>query len=221
MDVQATNNTPAAPSQSQTSQAVLGQDIQAFLTLLTTQLQNQDPLSPMDTNEYTNQLIGFSQVEQQILMNEKMEVMLEQDAGSLITQASEMVGRLVEVPGSIGELEEGRLIGFIYDMPQNSYSTQVNVYDSQNRLVFSAPGETNGGEHGFAWDGTDSAGGTQPPGLYRMQVIALDEFNEPITGIETSVISRVRGAQVDQGEIQLEIGNGLIPLDRVRTILDG
>ncbi|MCL6607228.1 MAG: flagellar hook assembly protein FlgD [Geminicoccaceae bacterium] len=157
----------------------LASNFETFLQLLTTQLKNQDPLSPMDTERFTSQLVQFSSVEQALKTNRRLEELVNLTRTSAASAALAMVGREVRVDGS-RMLVDGRGGVTIYELPQPAASVTVRIFDADGRLVHSAAGGTAAGANRFVWDGKLLDGSRAPTGLYRITVTALDGQRRPI-----------------------------------------
>jgi flagellar basal-body rod modification protein FlgD len=157
----------------------LASNFETFLQLLTTQLKNQDPLSPMDTERFTSQLVQFSSVEQALKTNRQLEQLVNLTRTSAASAALAMVGRAVRVDGS-RMLVDGRGGATIYELPQRAASVTVRIFDADGRLVHSAAGDTEAGANRFVWDGKLLDGGRAATGLYRIAVTALDGQGRPI-----------------------------------------
>ncbi|GAB4575664.1 MAG: flagellar hook capping FlgD N-terminal domain-containing protein [Rhodothalassiaceae bacterium] len=193
MEIGALANGTAAPA---TQRQGIAQDFDTFLTLLTTQLQNQDPLEPTDSNEFTRQLVAFAGVEQQIVANEKLENLAALTAFNQTLAAVGYLGKVATVPGDTGFHDGASGISFEYELPRTSSDTEIRILDEDGNTVFSGAGETKFGIHRFDWPGTDAAGNPFPAGNYRIDIRAEDENNsaiaadlfvrEPVTEVETS-----------------------------------
>jgi flagellar basal-body rod modification protein FlgD len=157
----------------------LASDFETFLKLLTTQLENQDPLSPMDTECFTSQLVQFSSVEQALKINRQLEQLVSLTRTSAASAALAMVGRAVRVDGS-RMLVDGQGGATIYELPQRAASVVVRIFDADGRLIHSAGGGTAAGANRFVWDGKLLDGGRAATGLYRIAVTALDGQGRPI-----------------------------------------
>lgn len=194
----------------------LAQDFDDFLVLLTTQLQNQDPLSPMESTEFTNQLVQFSQVEQQINMNQKLTQMLSLQLAGTANVALGYVGLDISYLGDLFYFNGADSREIRYAL--NSQATENKVYIKNAEtgdIVRTLDGELASGTHKIEWDGTDDNGDPVEPGNYRVSVEALDENNE---GIETSTVisGRVTGIESVNGVIQLLLeGDGIVPVSSV------
>ena len=191
----------------------LAEDFTQFLTLLTTQLQNQDPMNPMDSKEFTTQLVQFSQVEQSINTNQKLDDLVSLQLGSVSSVALGYVG--LDVMYRSADMNfEGNPIKINYALSKQAFTSNVNIYDENEKLVFSkqVPGDV--GAHEFVWDGKDTLGQTVEPGTYSVTIAALDSDDQPIE--TTTVVSgHVRGIESQNGVIHLLIGQRAVPLGQV------
>lgn len=175
--------TPVAADTSQTASARmrLSDNYDTFLVLLTAQLQNQDPLAPMDSTQFTQQLVQFSQVEQQIRTNEQLQGLVSHFQAASAGAALSYLGR-----DAIIEANETYLVGgqanWAYRLPQSATSLTIDVKDAHGRVVYTTTASPRTqGEHLFSWDGVQSNGATAPNGVYRISVTATDAAGERIT----------------------------------------
>ena len=170
MDVAST--TAAASSSAATSaRSKLSANFDTFLKLLTEQLKNQDPTDPMDTGEFTQQLVQYSQVEQQINTNKNFETLIGLQRTSSASAALGYLGKTVVTKGDLASLESGAA-QWGYTLPAAASETQLIVSDSRGRIVRTMTGERGAGEHGFAWDGKGQNGQALSDGVYRLEVRA-------------------------------------------------
>jgi flagellar basal-body rod modification protein FlgD len=185
---------------------------QTFMALLTAQLKNQDPLSPMDSTQFTQQLVQMTSVQQQIYGNQLLENLVAQGGGSL-TNAVNLIGRQVTAQGDTTALSNGSA-NWAYNLPSAAHDATLEVLDSSGREVWSGPAETAAGSHAFAWDGKNSSGASQPNGDYRLMITAHDASGATIT--PTSYVNgTVSAVQTIDGATQLTIGSRLVPLTSV------
>ena len=192
----------------QAQKAQLNQDFDDFLTLLTTQLQNQDPLDPMDSNEFTNQLVQFSQVEQQLATNDLLEDMRALDVLKITQLGLSFVGLDVEVTGDTFQYDgSSSQVDLGYKLPANAADTTISIKNADGQTVYSVDGETSAGLKTFRWDGKNKDGFNVPAGSYTIEVSALNEKNESMI-VPTNVPGRVEGIESDgSGEILLLVGD--------------
>lgn len=194
----------------------LGDDLNRFLSLLITQLQNQDPLNPMDSTEFTSQLVQFASVEQQIKTNANMEKLLNLQQGSQVADLVGFIGTTIEATGDKVPLENGKA-QFTYDLPANTKSTTISIRNAAGLTVYTGDGDTSSGRHTFTWDGKSVGGFQNPDGAYTAIVIALDAQNKLVTAKQT-VFGRVTGAGVDGGNISLFLGDVTTSMDKVLAV---
>lgn len=180
----ATSGTPSAAA---TAQTQIAGNFDTFLKLLTTQLQYQDPMSPMDSNQFTQQLVQFASVEQSIATNKNLESLVSLTLSNATSNAVGYIGREVTAGGETANLgTDGAQ--WHYTLPMNAAHTDISVMDSAGKVVYQGQGDLAKGEHVFAWDGRTSNGGTAPAGKYKISITAKDSG-----GNELSVSPMVKG----------------------------
>ena len=198
------------------SGARIAKDFDTFLTLLTTQLQNQDPLSPMDTTEFTNQITQFAQVEQGINTNQKLDQLVEAQAAGQLTTGVAFIGKLAEVPGSRLQLADGQArLG--YELEGSAAETTISIIDDQGTVVRRVAGAVEAGKHEFSWDGIDDRGDAVEDGVYSVFVVSVDGDNNTVP-TTTTTFARVTGVEVDQGEVSLNLGPVTAGIKDVRSL---
>lgn len=196
----------------------LANDFDNFLTLLTTQMQNQDPLSPMESTEFTNQLVQFASVEQQLAQTEELEGQTDILRATRSNTALDYIGNNVEIKGRQFNFE-GREVNFTVDMPEASREANVFILDANGRAVFQHTGPLTQGSRVFNWDGTTLDGREAEPGTYTVEVQATNEDGDQISA-ETFVPGRVDGVQTVNGGTELIIGDIAVPIEDVRAAID-
>lgn len=209
------------PSKAELDGQKLARDFDDFLLLLTTQLENQDPTEPLDTNEFTQQLVMFASVEQQVATNANIEKLVNATVSSGIQQGVQYIGKVIEAPGDTGVLSGGQAV-FSYELPQNATSVDVSILDGAGRVVFSGNGATGAGKNTVFWDGVNSFNQRAlPDGAYRIVVKAKDARGEDIDAT-TYTTGRVTAAEVDQasGGAVLLIGNTRVPVTDIVSVRD-
>ena len=195
-------------SQSANAKAKIEEDLNRFLNLLVTQLQNQDPLDPLDANEFTSQLVQFASVEQQIFQNSNLEKLLNLQETNQISQMVDFIGNRVEYFGQELSLEKGNA-EFSYVMPSSVVDANVNISNSAGLNVFFAKGDTTAGKHTVIWDGVDKNGNQQSDGKYSVLVSGTDPQGNLVT-IEHLMVGSVSGAGVEESQVKLFIGEDII-----------
>lgn len=204
---------------SDTDRNMLSENYDTFLVLLTAQLQNQDPLSPMDSSEFTQQLVQYSQVEQQIRTNDQLSTLVDQYRAASTGAAISYLGKDAIIEADETYLANGSA-NWAYQLPENASSLTINVVDSNGRTVYTTATSPRGaGEHLFAWDGVKTDGSTAPDGVYTLEVVAQDSTN---TAIETTIRVREPILGVDfSGDIPIVITpTGTRDFDSIRSVLD-
>ncbi len=190
--------------------ATLADNFDTFLTLLTTQLKNQDPLEPMDTKEFVQELTQFSGVEQAIQTNQHLEQLLGLYQTGQATASVGYLGKSVQVQGNTNMLKDGQA-SWSYELSAPAASTSIIVENQLGAVVYVGAGSTASGQHDFTWDGKDNDGNPLPEGQYRVSISAVDSQNNPIDistqihGIVTAVRSDPTGAVLYIGDIEVPL----------------
>lgn len=210
----------ALQQQSNTSAASTGlaEDFSQFLTLLTVQLQNQDPLSPMETTEFTNQLVAFTGVEQQINTNQKLDSLVSLGLGNTVGQSLGYVGLDASYISSEFYYQgEGDQSDIQYTINGQAVEATIRVIDERGDIVYEEVAGTNTGSQEFIWDGTLSGGGTAEAGTYQVRIDALD-IDDNAVNTTTVVNGRVRGVENQNGLIFLLIGERAVSQGNILSI---
>ena len=204
--------TNAARTQQQSVK--LADDFSDFLTLLTTQLQNQDPLAPMDSTEFTNQLVQFSQVEQSINTNQKLDDLLSLQLASISSVALGYVGLDATYSSSEMYWDGTKSVNINYALQEEARIAKVNIYSESGQLLRSMDAPKSVGTHKVIWDGKDNNGNTVETGTYNIRIDAADTKDKPIS-VSTAVSGTVRGIESQNGVIYLLVGERAIALNTV------
>jgi flagellar basal-body rod modification protein FlgD len=194
----------------------LAGDFDQFLKLLTTQLQYQDPTSPMDTTEFTNQLVQFASVEQQIAQSKSLESLINIQESWQTANAINYIGKEVDIAGKNITLVEGQgVLG--YTLAANSESTTITIKDSSGKAIRTVSGDKTTGTHAYIWDGRTDAGVKMSDGTYTFEVTAKDAGGKAIT-VSTQFTGTVTGVTNHEGTIVLEVGVLKVPLSDVSAV---
>ena len=213
-------NTLFDNSQSEQARNKLAEDLDNFLVLLTAQLQAQDPLSPMESTEFTTQLVGFAQVEQQIAQSEQLEqqtLLLQQNQ---IAQAVGYIGSTIEAVSNNVPLYNGEA-RFAYGLGEDAQQANVVIRDNSGQIVYTAPASTFAGVHEFIWDGKDSQGFDLPDGAYSVEISTLANVDDEDGQVSTYVTAFGQATAVtsDNGATVLIMGGSVaVPLDQILSI---
>ncbi len=162
------------------AQQTLSGNYETFLRLLTTQLQNQDPLEPLDATKFTEQLVSYSQVEQQIATNTSLNSLISLTKSAAGANAVNYLGKTALTAGPVSSLSGGQA-SWRYALPRDAASIQFNVTEPNGRVVRSMTGDASVGIHDFVWDGRNASGTQLPDGPYGLTVVArlADGTNVP------------------------------------------
>ncbi len=199
------------------STSKLATDFSQFLTLLTVQLQNQDPLSPMETNEFTNQLVAFTGVEQQINTNQKLDALVALQLGNAVGSALGYVGLDASYVGSEFYSDGNDPVTLNYALDGQAVEAKIRIQDEKGTTIFEASAEKSAGSHEFIWNGLDKNGNPVPKGTYNVRIDAFD-INTKSIGSSTVVEGRVRGVETQNGQIFLLIGERAVSVGNILNV---
>ena len=187
-----------------------------FLTLLTTQLQNQDPMNPMDSSQFTQQLVMFSQVEQQINTNNNLQTLIALGQANTLSSSASYLGKSITITTGNGALQNSSCT-WRYALGADAATTTITVTDSNGKVVYTGPGETASGGHDFTWDGIDSGGNQLPDGVYKLSVTSATADGTPIQSAIAfkGVVDEVN---LTGSQPLLMIGGMAVPLSQVSAI---
>jgi len=194
----------------------LGTDFKTFLTLLTTQLQNQDPSNAMDVNEMTQQLVQFSGVEQQIQANQNLSTLIGLQQGSSLTTASSLLGKTVEVESSQLSLQNGAAT-LRLPAAGSSTSARVIVTNSSGTVLRDTTVALGTGTTDWSWDGTNAAGQRVADGAYNFSVTGTGSSGTS-ESLSASVVGTVTGANRTTSGVNLTLGGLTVGFDAMRSI---
>jgi flagellar basal-body rod modification protein FlgD len=219
---QATSSTNSsasgAASGSTSGVANIASNFDSFLQLLTTQLQNQDPLDPLDTNQFTQELVSFSSVEQQINMNTNLSTLISLQQTAQSTAALNFLGTTVTVNGNSAQLGSGQPNPtWNYTLSKPS-TVAINVSSSTGQLVYSTTQTLQAGNQTFTWNGTDSVGNAWPAGTYTVAITATDASGKTTT-VSPQVQGMVTGVDISQSPPTLTVnGQSYTPSQIVQAV---
>jgi len=209
-----------AQQRTSNSSAQLAEDFDDFLVLLTTQLQNQDPLSPMDSTEFTNQLVSFAGVEQSINTNQKLDNLVSLGVGDSFSAALNYVGLDISYVSAETYFDGQTPLNIDYAISGDSVDTTINIYNQGGDLVYQQKVSDDQNVESFVWDGTRTGGGTAPSGTYTVRVDALDYENQ---ALETSTVvsGHVSGIETQNGTTFLLVGERAVSIGNVINVNEG
>jgi len=193
----AASSAAASGSSDSATQQLTG-NMDTFLQLLTTQLQNQDPMNPMDSDQFTQQLVEYSQVEQQINTNTNLQTLISLQQGGAASGAVSYLGKTVSVTNGNASLTDG-------------------AANASGQTVYTGAGSTASGSNTFDWNGQDSSGNQLPDGVYTLAVSAAASDG---SAVQTSVSSTgvVSEVNMSGSTPELIIGSMAVPISQVATV---
>ena len=194
----------------------LASNFSTFLQLLTTQLKNQNPLDPLDTNQFTQQLVQFAQVEQQMKSNDQLASLVSREKTAAQTTALAYVGSTVVVDGATTKLANGGA-NWSFNVSKPATATII-IKDSAGQTAYSGTFGVQPGNQGFTWDGRGNDGKLWADGSYTMVVTAIDA-NKQTTAISTEVQAPVDSVDLTQTPPLLSVNGQDYTLDKVKRIV--
>jgi flagellar basal-body rod modification protein FlgD len=200
-----------------TTGSTLAGNFQTFLTLLTTQLQNQDPLSPLDTNQFTQQLVQFASVEQQLKTNDQLTTLVSLQQTAQSTQALTFVGKTAVVDGSTATMTNASATWDL-SVPTNS-NVKISVTNSTGQTVFTGSYAVNAGNNKiFAWDGKGNDGTQWPDGKYKLTATATDTAGNSVA-VSTQIQGVVSSVDLTQSPPLLSINGQTYTVNQIKSII--
>jgi flagellar basal-body rod modification protein FlgD len=198
------------------ARSTIAGNFDTFLSILTTQLKNQNPLDPLDTNQFTAQLVQFSGVEQQLKTNEFLEALLLNTQTSYRADAVSYIGKQVSASGETAELVDGGAY-WAYNAEANVANATVSIKDAAGNVVYTETGSLNAGPGAFLWDGVGSDGNTKPDGIYTIEIKGTNLSGNEVK-VSTSSVGIVTGVDFSGSEPMLTVGKNKVALSDVTDI---
>jgi flagellar basal-body rod modification protein FlgD len=193
----------------------LSSNFNNFLSMLMTQLKNQDPTSPMDTNQFTSELVQFSSVEQQINTNTSLTQLIQLTQGGEVMQASAMTGKQVTASSDHVPLQNGK--GTIQFSTTTAQPVDIAIFDANGAKLSDSMLMSSAGTNTWTWNGTDGSGRTVPDGSYKFAVVGANA-DGTTTALAASVLGRATGVQSQSNGIQLQLGALSIDFSKVQSV---
>src|SRR5215475_14514041 len=206
----------AATSSTGVDKATIAGNFQTFLTLLTTQLKNQNPLDPLDTNQFTQQLVQFAQVEQQLKQNEQLATLVSIEKTAQSTTALAFVGQNVAVDGQTATLKNSSAT-WSFQVPK-PISATVTITNATGQTVYSGSFTMDTGLQTFSWDGRDNTGTLWPDGKYTISVTGKDASGQTVS-VPTEVEGIVDSVDLNQTPPVLSMGGQDYTLDKLKRVV--
>jgi flagellar basal-body rod modification protein FlgD len=216
-------NTQNVPSSENLKTAAVSEDVLGkddFLTLLVAQLQNQDPLNPMESTEFTAQLAQFSSLEQLYNVNDNLSDLGNNQLAMNNAQAVTMIGKSAWAYGNVIQQSGSGSAEIHFGLGGEAQETMVNIYSAEGDFVRTIEaGALNAGEHSVSWDGINESGQRVPDGYYQFEVLAGDVSGARVPA-QTFIVGKVTGVTFDNGMAQLLINDLSIPMRDVVHVAD-
>jgi flagellar basal-body rod modification protein FlgD len=215
-----TNSTSSTGSAATTAatQQIAG-NFNTFLQLLTTQLQNQDPLDPLDTDEFTQQLVEFASVQQQVDTNTNMQTLISLQQTAQATSALQLVGATVTVTGTTAALTASSPASWSLNSPSPATGT-VTITSSTGQTAFTGTVSLNSGTQAYTWNGQGTNGVTWPAGQYNLAITATNASGQPVT-VSTQVQGTVTGVNLSSSPAQVIVNGQDFPISSIQSITSG
>ena len=211
-----TANAATAASASGLDKSSIAGNFQTFLTLLTTQLKNQNPLDPLDTNQFTAQLVQFAGVEQQLRSNDQLATLVSLQQTAQNTAALNFVGQTVSVDGATAPLTNG-VATWELNIPKPATGTVV-IKSATGQTVYNGTYSMDAGRSPFVWDGKDASGLQWPDGNYTISITAQDASGQPVA-VATEIQAQVDSADLTQTPPTLSIAGQDYTLDKIKRVV--
>jgi flagellar basal-body rod modification protein FlgD len=200
--------------------AQVADNYQTFLSLLTTQLKNQDPLSPLDTNQFTQQLTQMTGVEQQLLSNQLLQQLVNQNQGGGLAGAVDLIGKTVTASGTSATLQNGSAT-WQFSTATAPAGMTATITDSSGNVVWTGALAPNGaGPQSFTWNGQNQAGVQQTNGgVFTLAINAADSSGAAVP-VSTNIQGVASAVQQVNGQTMITVGNTQVPLSAVTSVND-
>ncbi|KQP52615.1 flagellar hook capping FlgD N-terminal domain-containing protein [Methylobacterium sp. Leaf108] len=211
----ASTNTAALTGVAADKQEIAG-NFQQFLTLLTTQLKNQNPLDPLDTNQFTQQLVQYAGVEQQLKSNDRLDSILSNAKSSSAASATGFIGQTVTADGRTAQLKDGAANWSLTPARAAKQAT-ITISDAKGNVVATQTKALIAGAQTFAWDGRTSSGFSSANGTYSIKVDAVDATGAKVS-VDTQLTGKVDAIDLTGTEPVLLVGASRLPVSSVRNI---
>ena len=199
------------------SRAGIADNFDSFLSILTTQLKNQNPLDPMDTNAFTQQLVQFTGVEQQLKTNEFLETLMLSGQNTAKSDAVSYIGKEVTSSGKTGELSDTNAAFWAYSADANAANATITIKDDRGQIVYNQTGPLALGPGTFRWDGKGSDGAMKPNGVYTIDIQGKDANGKDVK-ISTASIGVVTAVDFTGDVPILTIGTRKVTITDVTDV---
>jgi flagellar basal-body rod modification protein FlgD len=218
----ANSASPSALAQ-QTSISTIGSNFNTFINILTTQLKHQDPTSATDPNQFTQELVQFAGVEQQLNTNNDLQTLinLQKNSGG-VSAVLNYMGQYIQAPVTNSELPlQKSQAELAYKLSTPAQKVSVAIVDANGQTLTTLNGSSNSGLNYVTWNGQDSSGSQMPDGTYKFVITATNADGSIQTPTSTEVVGKVTGiATNSDGTTSLALGNMTVPTSTVDAIFN-
>jgi flagellar basal-body rod modification protein FlgD len=219
-----TNNTAASnatatasTTATQTDKDKFSKDYLVFLNMLTTQLKNQDPTEPLDTNQFTQQLVQFSNVEQQIKVNDKLQKLVDSQGTSGASAALSYLGKDVDANGDKISLDADGSAPYQFIADKNYQKVDISILNANGVEIRKIEGPKDKGLQQLTWDGYDNTGKPMPQGTYSVKVTGSDSDGNQ-TDLSTIISGKVMSVGTENGTPMLTVNGIPLSADKIIAI---
>jgi len=213
-----TSNTSTAQAAGVVGSQQLAGNFNTFLKLLTSQLQHQDPLNPLDTNQFTQQLVEFASVEQQVNMNSNLQTLISMQQSTESLQALQLVGANVTINSNTATLSKATgspaTWGFSSPAPATG---AVTITSSTGQVALTGTISLSAGSQTFTWNGQGNNGVAWPDGNYTLSINATGASGQPVT-VSTQVQGTISSIDVSKNPPQVTVGGQSYPISAIQSI---
>lgn len=203
---------------SSTGSLSIGGDFDTFLQLLTTQLQNQDPLDPLDTDQFTEQLVEFASVEQQVNMNTNLQTLISMQQTSEATSALQLVGSTVTLSGNAATLSNATGSPASWSLTTTTPATaNITITSAAGTTAYSGTVALNAGTQSYTWNGQGNNGQTWPDGTYTLSINATGA-NGQAASVSTQVQGTISGVNLSTNPPTVTVGGQNVQISQITSI---
>jgi len=195
---------------------MIASNFTTFLTLLTTQLKNQNPLDPLDTNQFTQQLVQFAQVEQQMKSNDQLQTLVSLQQSAQATAALNYVGSTVILDGSTTQMTNSSA-GWNLNVSKPATAT-INIQDSTGQTVYTGKVALSPGGQPFTWNGRGTNGAQYPDGAYKLTATAVDANNQTVP-VSAEIQGTVDSVDLTQNPPVLTVAGQPYTLNQIKRVI--
>jgi flagellar basal-body rod modification protein FlgD len=213
-----TSGTTTTSTSSTTASQQLAGNFDTFLQLLTTQLQNQDPLDPLDTDQFTQQLVEFSSVEQQINTNTNLQTLITLQQASEATSALQLMGSTVTVNSNSATLSNATSTPAAWSLSSSGPGTgQITIANSSGQTVYTGSVSLSAGAQSYTWNGQGNNGTTYPDGDYTLTIKGTSASGLALT-VTTGVQGTISAVNATQSPPTITMGGQIYPISSIESL---